>query len=395
MLTSALRKIKAELLLPRAARKVRARDKAGLPEIDPGCKAIIHEGVAWLGRAQDCSASADGGVARDYSLIKGWATSYPETTGYIIPTMLAYSNEYNAPEAKERAIRMLDWIVDIQLRDGGFQGGKIDAHPIVPVTFNTGQILLGLAAGAANVDTRYLEPMHRAATWLVNSQDDDGCWRQYPTPFAAPGLKSYETHVAWGLFEAARVAPEMGYGEAGLANVRWALRKQNDNGWFSHCCLSDPDRPLTHTIGYVLRGILEAWRYSNDSVYLDAARKTADKLLTTLKPNGWLPGRLSADWSPAVSWVCLTGSVQNAHCWMMLYQATGELRYLDAARRVNAFVRRTIQLNGSPEICGAVKGSFPVDGAYGRYEYLNWAVKFAVDANMLERSLTAETDTNE
>jgi hypothetical protein len=392
MLTSALRKIKAELFLPRAARKARARDKAGLPEMDPGCEAIIHEGVTWLGRAQDCSASADGGVARDYSLIKGWATSYPETTGYIIPTMLAYSNEFNAPGAKERATRMLDWIVNIQLRDGGFQGGKIDSHPIVPVTFNTGQILLGLVVGAANVDTRYLEPMHRAATWLVNSQDDDGCWRQYPTPFAAPGLKSYETHVAWGLLEAARVAPKMGYGEAGLANVRWALRQQNDNGWFSHCCLSDPDRPLTHTIGYVLRGILEAWRYSNDSIYLDAARKTADSLLTALKPDGWLPGRLSADWSSAVSWVCLTGSVQNAHCWMMLYQATGELRYLDAARRVNAFVRRTIQLNGPPEVCGAVKGSFPVDGAYGRYEYLNWAVKFAVDANMLERSLTAETD---
>ena len=74
---------------------------------------------------------------------------------------------------------------------------------------------------------------------------------------------------------------------------------------------------------------------------------------------------------------------------MLLYRATGEQRYLDAARRANAYVRRTIRHDGPPETRGAVKGSFPVDGNYGSYEYLNWAVKFAVDANMLEQSLIA------
>ena len=55
---------------------------------------VLHEVIDWLCRAQDHSASADGGVARDYSLIHGWATSYPETTGYIIPTFLAYSDRW-------------------------------------------------------------------------------------------------------------------------------------------------------------------------------------------------------------------------------------------------------------------------------------------------------------
>jgi uncharacterized protein YyaL (SSP411 family) len=71
----------------------------------------------------------------------------------------------------------------------------------------------------------------------------------------------------------------------------------------------------------------------------------------------------------------------------MLYEATGEARYLEAARRANAFVRRTVRLDGPEEVRGAVKGSFPVDGAYGRYEYLNWAAKFFVDANLYERRL--------
>lgn len=66
-------------------------DRLGLPTVDPGPETVIEEGIAWLCRAQDNSASRDGGVARDYSLEHGWATSYPETTAYIVPTMLEYA----------------------------------------------------------------------------------------------------------------------------------------------------------------------------------------------------------------------------------------------------------------------------------------------------------------
>src|SRR5262249_62031267 len=129
---------------------------------------------------------------------------------------------------------------------------------------------------------------------------------------------------------AARV-DEPRYAEAALANVRWALTKQGDNGWFDCCCLEQPDRPLTHTLGYVLRGVLEAYRFTREPGLLGAARKTADGLLTALRPAGHLPGRLNSDWGAAVPWACLTGSVQVAHCWLMLFQDTGELRYREAA----------------------------------------------------------------
>ena len=136
---------------------------------------------------------------------------------------------------------MLDWLVSIQFPEGGFQGGTIGASPMVPVTFNTGQILLGLAAGVRALGDRYREPMRRAADWLVQTQDSDGCWRRYPTPFAAPGEKTYESHVAWGLLEAARVEGAAGsrYAGSALANVGWSLRWQAENGWFSKCCLED------------------------------------------------------------------------------------------------------------------------------------------------------------
>jgi hypothetical protein len=34
-----------------------------------------------------------------------------------------------------------------------------------------------------------------------------------------------------------------------------------------------------------------------------------------------------------------------------------------------------------------VKGSFPIDGGYCTYMYPNWACKFFIDSNLLERRI--------
>ena len=76
----------------------------------------------------------------------------------------------------------------------------------------------------------------------------------------------------------------------------------------------------------------------------------------------------------------------------MLYEITGSTDYLDAGRRANRYVRRTVRVNGSGERRGAVKGSFPVDGPYGQFQYLNWAAKFMIDANILELKIDASVE---
>jgi hypothetical protein len=263
----------------------------------------------------------------------------------------------------------------------------VNQQPVVPVTFNTGQILLGLADGARRWPDAYEDPMRAAADWLTATQDSDGCWRRFPTPFARPGEKVYETHVAWGLMEAVRTEKNAGWRAAALRNVDWALTHQAENGWFDRCCLTDVEHPLTHTLGYVLRGVVEAWRLSRETRYLEAAVRTADGLLTARRPDGALPGRLGRDWSGHVAWSCLTGNVQIAACWLLLHAATGRPEYREAAIAANTYVRRTIRLEGPAGTKGGVKGSYPVSGGYGRYEYLNWAAKFAIDAFVMEQEV--------
>lgn len=380
--------------LPSACREARARDWRGLPRQDFDLAQCLRGAVEWICRAQDHSLSADGGVAHNYSLQKGWSTSYPETTGYIIPTLLAYSRIAGDADLLSRVQRMLDWLVSIQFPEGAFQGGRIGRTPVVPVTFVTGQILLGLAAGVRVFGERYYGPMLRCARWLRDNLDADGCWRKGRSPFCRGGEATYEAHVAWGLFEAARLASEEAFGEAGLRNVRWALSHQRENGWFDHCCLDDPAQPLTHTLGYTLRGVIEAYQFRKDESLLAAARKTADGLLRALEPDGFLPGCIRCDWTGTTRWACLTGTSQIAACWLLLHKVTKETNYLEAGLLANRYVSRTVDLTEPPEIRGAIKGSFPVDGGFHPYEYPNWAAKFFIDALLMERELPT-ADLNE
>jgi len=133
--------------------------------------------------------------------------------------------------------------------------------------------------------------------------------------------------------------------------------------------------------------LLEAFEFFKDERYLAATRRTADGLLTALRPDGWLPGRLNSDWSAAMDWVCLTGSVQIAHTWLRLYEITGEDRYLSAGRLANGFVRRTVLVEGPEQSVGGVQGSYPISGLYGQWEYLNWACKFMLDSVWLEKRI--------
>jgi hypothetical protein len=373
-----------------SARAELRRERQADAHQDVPLDCAISEALAWLGRAQDNSLSADGGVARHYCLITGWGESYPETTGYIIPTLIRESRVYQNSGLLDRAQKMLDWLVRIQMPSGGFQGGTIGESPVVPVTFNTGQTLIGLAAGVSEFGSTYSDAMVKAADWLVKTQDPDGCWRKHSTPFAALGEKTYEAHVAWGLLEAARLEPGRGYAEAAMRNMHWALSQQDSGGWFANCCLSDPVNPLTHTLGYVLRGLLAGYEFSGDPKILREICRAAEGALTALRPDGFLPGRLDSRWQGKVSWACLTGTVQMAACWLLLYRATGDLHFRDAGLIANRYVRSTVRFDGPPETRGAVKGSFPVSGGYLPYQYPNWACKFFIDSHRLERTICEE-----
>lgn len=356
----------------------------------------LASAIEWICCAQD--ATGDGGVARSYSIAyspgyarRGWIPSYPETTGYIIPTMFDYARRSGRQDLFARATRMAEWESTIQLPTGAVMGGTVDAARPTPAVFNTGQVLFGwIRAFEETRQARFLESARRAGDFLVAAQDPDGAWRKHLTDFASGAMASYtyNTRSAWGLLALGDAAGHLPYRAAAIRNVEYALTQQLPNGWLQNNCLSDASRPLVHTIAYALRGILEVGLATGECRFVEAAQRGADALLRQQRSDGSLAGRYTRDWEPAAAYSCVTGNAQMGLVWGRLYQATGDARYLDGLVQANRFVE-SVQWagTGDPGLDGGISGSHPLHGQYGRFEVLNWAVKFFADALMLERSL--------
>jgi hypothetical protein len=365
------------------------RDAVPLPAAgDP--RRHLDEAMAWLCRAQD--AAGDGGVSRSYTLRfkrahgrKGWLAAYPETTGYIIPTFFDYARLSGRPEFRERALRMAQWEIEVQMASGAVQGGVI-GFPPTPAIFNTGQVLLGWARAFRETgDEQYRKAAIRAADFLVDAQDPDGAWRRHGSRYARQGVNIYDVRTAWGLLETALVCESARYQAAAVQNFDFALSRQHDNGWFAECCLDDDARPLLHTLAYTMEGYVEAGMLLGEPRYIASATRAADALLDRQRLDGSLAGQFDAEWRPAARWSCLTGDAQTSIVWLRLARLTGDARYREAAVRINRYLMRTQRRDSAdPGVRGGIKGSQPIWGGYGPFEYLNWAAKFFADAVILE-----------
>lgn len=364
----------------------RVREHLGGHAVEARHTPHVNAAVDWMCRAQD--ATGTGGISRGYSFARrssfggrGWQPAYPETTGYIIPTLLAARDHLGAGDLGARAIRAAEWECDVQLVNGGVRGGVV-GQPEAPVVFNTGQVLFGwLAAFAETGEARFADSARNAAGFLIGTMDTDGLWRRGNSPFTRTGTNLYNARVAWGLAEVGGRLELPACLEAAARALRAVAARQRSNGWFPDCCLTDAERPLLHTIAYTLRGMLEGGRLLRDSRWIDAAGSAAAVLASELRPDGFLPGRFDDTWRGAVSWSCLTGQAQMAGIWIRLHALTGELHWLEPAARVLRFLKATQnRLSADDGLRGGIKGSYPLDGDYGRRETLSWATKFFIDA---------------
>ena len=340
----------------------------------------IKAAINWLLAAQ--KANNDGGVAALYSLYDGWHASYSETTGYIIPTMLNYSNKTKDDNIRKSAIRMAEWELKRQMPNGAFPGAAAGDKEF-PIVFNTGQVIFGIIrAFHETKEVKYKKSAIMAADWLARVQNKDGCWSRFDYLNA---IHSYNTRTAWSLLQVYNATKKNEYLEVATKNIDWALTQQLDNGWFMKSAFHEKQEPLLHTIAYTIQGIIEAGIYLKNKDYTNSAKKAADALLGLQKKDGSLAGSFDKNWKSSVSWSCLTGNSQMSIIWLRLHGLTKDKRYLDAAKKMNRYVKSTQDINsGNNGINGGIKGAYPIYGWYAPFCYVNWAAKFFIDALMME-----------
>lgn len=362
--------------------------------IKPEANATVeraHAASRWLLQAQ--GRAGDGGVPLGYFPCDedwGWRRSYPETTGYIITSLLAFSRQCRDERAVDAALGMARWEISIQMRHGAVQGGPAcPAAEQTPCAFNTGMVLDGwISAYQLSQDSRFLEAARRAGDWLVADLGDDGYFRTNGQFVTAGAIKTYNCLCAWSLYRLGELLPAGGYQAAAIRSVEAALRQQQPNGWFANNCLTRPEAPLVHTIAYTVQGILEVGISAGRADFVRCCQSTVEALLARTSKRGFLPGRFYSDWEPACFSSCLTGSAQLAVICYRLFEHLGDAHYRLGARRLLDYLK-ALQPMDSPEpsLNGALGGSFPLFGGYMTAGYPNWATKYLLDALLLQDRL--------
>ncbi len=353
--------------------------------------------VAWILRAQ--AATPDEGVSLGYfpcdkEAGSGWRASYPETTGYIITTLLAFAKKFEDAEVAQAAMRMAEWEVAVQMPSGAVQGGPVcPPERQTAAAFNTGMVLDGwCSAYSHSGDPKLLAAARRAADFLVNDLDESGYFKTNGA-FVSPGeIKTYTCLCAWAIYRFGDLANEDRYRKAAVLVIESALRQQQPNGWFAHNCLTYSNSPLTHTIGYTLQGVLEVGLLAGREDFMAAVRRTADALEPCMHSSGYLPGRFYADWEPAGFSSCLTGSAQVAIVCYRLADHTGQEKYRLYANKLVDYLK-ALQTTQSEDVgvVGSIAGSFPLFGGYMRAGYPNWATKYFLDALLLQAQIEQVT----
>ena len=404
--TSGLEDAKNRLRIKRSASTNLAEVRQDLDGLNTRSNAIYTDQehlsacMVWLRRAQTHNSGR--GVAALFHMDeKRWAVDYPETTGYIIPTFLSYNHLTRDSSHLNWAVDMGDWERDIQSPEGG-AGEPFGSYGLRPRVFNTGQVILGwVALFRKTGHEHYLEPACKAADWIVASQDSDGKWVRN-TYSGEP--KAYKSRVAWALLELYEVTGTVRYRESAERAVGWILRQANPNGWFASNSLTEPGKPWTHLIGYVLVGLLEIYRLDNArvdrqqmiSLMQNAAIRISEEYLERKRNNSGggnalLPGTFDHNWKSLDNWSCITGNAQIEFFLRRLASLTSIPQLALVADMMMDDLKRLHFIDGmaDPDYYGGLPGAYPVGGLYCTYLIPNWGVKFFADC-LLQRLLSEE-----
>lgn len=338
----------------------------------------IQAGLEWLLRAQ--SMGGGGGYAHSFSFVDGWASPYPETTGYLIPTLHQAYLRHQVPALLTSAVSATQWLYAIQRTDGSF--ADLQGHAQV---FDTGQILIGLNYVAEQLrDERNDHAIRSAAEWLVRVQEPDGSFVRYAYH---DRCHSYYSRVGAALIRTGRILGSTDFENAGRRNLEWTLSQQSPAGYFAHMSF-DESPPFLHTMVYVMEGLLDGYELTRDQRCLEAVVRFAEPLLrSSSQRDHILRSQYRSDFTAADSGRCLVGLAQWAGVCFRLFATTGNERYREEGCKSTHYVKSKQLFVRHEDVYGGLPGSAPVNGRYMGYSLPNWGLKFFIDALLLKSAL--------
>lgn len=298
---------------------------------------------------------------------------YPEVTGYLVPTLLGLG----AKELAWRFVRCL--VMDCQNQDGGFPGPGGGES----IAFDTAQVLRGLFwVQKFGFDQEIIGPdimkpevlkksVERAVEWLDGQLTDEG--------FAVKNLESYAMPEGRSCPQMVNLYSILPFIKSAMMTGQWSpkmdLKAKSAVDFYLKDGFSFQDRNmLSHFFFYCIDGMIELSKNCEWARNLE--KQTEDIIMQEAlflpKASFMIPGFSD------VQWVCSPGQAQAAICF----------RILGMERRFELAMSAMKMLQ---EPSGGFLGSYGIgDNWYFSTSELSWAVKFFLDACIIEQLLKKE-----
>lgn len=288
--------------------------------------------------------------------------SYPEVTGYYIPTLLRWG-------FRDLAVTYANWLCSIQHEEGAWY----DTDDKEPYVFDTAQILKGLVA-IYPIKPEIKSNLKKGCDWLLGQITEEG---RMVTPSKAAwgndGVCSELIHLYClsPLKDAAKLLNKPEYDQAARKVANYYINNYRDEilefGF------------LSHFYAYVMEALCDIGE-------LELVKQAMDKLSVILDEKGYIPAFKN------VEWVCSTGMFQLAITWYKLGDIErGNKALAYAAKLQNEtggwFGSYAVSDNPKPTNKKEYPDYIP-DGE------ISWAVKYYLDAVFYKNRLEFDIQAN-
>ncbi len=331
----------------------------------------------WLHRS--IAATGGQGSSHSWHPLLGWNKAYPETTGYIIPTLFDYAALYRDLSLCKLALDCAHWLCSIQLPSGAFTG--LLAGNTQPSIFNSSQILFGLARVVQeNPENKTVcAAIEKCAHWLLSELEEDSSWKRHA--FVPGFTPSYYTYAIRGVLAANELMQDAGIQQKMQQALNYYAQRFQSNHAVRDWGFKPGKAAFTHTIAYTLAGFLECSLVLKDSEAYWKTLAAADKLLREReKASGRTAGRYDERWEGDYRFICVTGNAQLSVLYRRLFELTGDEKHKAASASFLREILPSQKLSGNLSRVGGLPGSVPFWGPYLPFRYPNWAAKFFLDA---------------
>ncbi len=301
-----------------------------------------------------------------------WSHVYPETTGYIIPTLLKAAGFLHEEKWDKISQTLIDYLLSIQNDDGSFWQTNKNKTPFV---FDSSQILLGLCSYNSK-DNRVSQAIKKSQNWLLGQLNNDGQFVDHN--FTRAYNPSYYSRIIWAILFADKrlnTKPD----PKSIAALNRILNLQNENGSFNDCGFLPEQAALSHPLIYTLRGLWESGQLLQNNAILESVENSTLALLDAVEQHdGQLAGSYDSGWTGDYSFICAAGNAQLVTLLMKMSRNTDF--------SIGPSIIETLMmplLNNQKKYWGnnyAIPSSIPLYGKYQRFKFTNWTQKFFCDA---------------